>query len=76
MPPEIKVESLLNYSQASLLLHVTRATIYAMIRRGELHPVAIADRRYLNKEEVEGLRNEKAPGHPGALSPSQGGQTD
>jgi len=59
--PEIKLqtEDLINYSEGARILGVTRVTIYAMIERGELHPIAIADRRYLLREEVERLVNEK-----------------
>ena len=48
----------MNFSEAARILGVTRVTVYAMIRRGELHPLAIADRRYLLKTEVEALRND------------------
>ena len=53
----LQVSNLLNYSEAARILGVTRVTIYAMVQRGELHPLVIADRRYLVKDEVEGLRN-------------------
>lgn len=60
--PEIKLqtENLLNFSEAARLLNVTRVTIYAMIRRGQLNSILIADRHYLFKEEVEGLRKAKS----------------
>jgi len=48
--------NLINFSQAAELLGVSRPTIYAMIERGELHPVQIADRQYLNRDEVEGIK--------------------
>ena len=56
--PEIKLQTddLLNFSETARILGVTRVTIYAMIKREELHPFAIADRRYLLKDEVEELR--------------------
>jgi len=59
--PEIKMQTddLINFSEAARLLKVTRTTIYAMIQRGELHPFGIADRRYLFKEEIERLIDEK-----------------
>ena len=61
--PEIKLqtENLLNFSEAARLLNVTRVTIYAMIRRGQLNSILIADRRYLFKEEVETLKEERLP---------------
>lgn len=55
----LQVSNLLNYSDAARLLQVTRATIYAMIARGELHPLDVADRRYLLREEVERLKDAK-----------------
>ena len=67
---KLQLSNLLNYSQAARMLGVTRVTIYAMIERGNLHPVAIADRRYLFKEEVERLVNEKSSqGAAGARAP-------
>jgi len=47
------IANLINYSEAARLLDVSRTTIYAMIERGELKPVAIAERRYLKRDEVE-----------------------
>ena len=73
--PEIKLhtDNLLNFSEASRLLQFTRVTIYAMIKKGQLNPVAIADRRYLLKEEVERLKTARAPVSQGALN-DQGGE--
>jgi len=55
----LQVSNLLNYAEAARMLRVSRQTVYTMIERGELHPLAIADRRYLLKEEVERLVNDK-----------------
>lgn len=52
----LQVSNLLNYSEAARRLGISRPTIYALIDRGELHPVAIAERRYLLTEEVERLK--------------------
>ena len=49
------INNLINYSDAARLLKISRQTIYALIKRGELHPLAIAERRYLLREEVERL---------------------
>lgn len=59
--PEIKLQTddLMSFSEAARLLKVTRVTVYAMIERGDLHPFGIADRRYLFREEVERLVNER-----------------
>jgi len=72
----LQVSNLLNYSEGARILGVTRATIYAMIGRGELHPMAIADRRYLLREEVERLANEKRGSNKGVsqCSNSRGGK--
>ena len=56
---KLEIANLINYSEAARRLKVTRATIYAMISRGELHPFNIADRRYLVREEVERLAKER-----------------
>jgi len=69
--PEIKLQTddLISFSEAARLLKVTRVTIYAMIRRGQLTPLAIADRRYLLKNEVNQLQSERATTGP-AVAPS------
>jgi len=55
----LQVNNILTYKDAARLLGVTRVTIYAMITRGELHPLIIADRRYLLREEVETLKEKR-----------------
>jgi len=59
--PEIKIttDDLLSFSEAARILKVTRMTVYAMIGRGELHPFRLAENRFLHREEVERLRDEK-----------------
>jgi len=59
----LQVSGLLNYSEAAHILKVTRATVYAMIIRGELHPFDIADRHYLFREEVESLAHKRYNGN-------------
>ena len=59
----LQVSNLLNYSEAAHILKVTRATVYAMIVRGELHPLDIADRHYLFREEVESLAHKRYSGN-------------
>ena len=68
--PEIKMQTddLINFSEAARLLKVTRTTIYAMIQRGELHPFGIAGRRYLFKEEIEGLIGQRLSAKADGLS--------
>ncbi len=55
--PEIKMETsdLISFSDAARILKVSRVTIYAWIEKSLLHPISIADRRYLLKDEVENL---------------------
>lgn len=55
----LQVSNLLSYSDAARIIGVTRVTIYAMIDRGQLHPVDIADRRYLLRDEVERIARER-----------------
>ena len=55
----LNVSNLIHYPQAARILGVSRQTIHAMIKRGELHPFAIADRRYLLKDEVDRLKLER-----------------
>jgi len=56
--PEIRLQTndLINYSEAARTLNITRATLYAWIQKGMLTPLAIADRRYLLRSEVDGLK--------------------
>ena len=51
-----KPEDLINLSQAAEILGVSYPTVFALIERGELEPVKIADRQYLVKGDVEMLR--------------------
>ena len=54
-----KPEELINLSQAAELLSVSYPTVFAMIGRGELVPVKIADRQYLVRGEVEELKRRR-----------------
>ena len=53
---KLKVSNLLSYPEAAKMLGVSRVTIYAMVKRGELHPFRISNRQYLLKEEIERLK--------------------
>ena len=70
----LTVSNLMKYSDATRLLHVSRQTIYAMIDRGELKSIEIAERRYLLREEVEGLKTKRAPA-TGAPTSKNGGES-
>ncbi len=52
--------ALISFAEAVKVLAVSRMTIYAMIRRGELHPVDVAWHRYLLRAEVERMAKERA----------------
>ena len=58
---KLEVSNLVNYSEATRMLGISRPTIYAMIEREELHPVVIADRRYLLRDEIERLVLKRHP---------------
>ena len=51
-----KPDELINLSRAAELLCVSYPTVFALMYRGELESVKIADRQYLVKAEVEGLK--------------------
>ena len=55
----LEVSNLIDYREAARMLGVSRQTIHAMIKRGDLHPFAIAERRYLLRQEVERLNDER-----------------
>ena len=57
-----KPEELINLSQAAKILGVSYPTVFALMYRGELYPVRIADRQYLVKEEVEDLKRRRSGG--------------
>ena len=52
-------EELINLSQAAKVLGVSYPTVFALIRRGELESVKIADRQYLAMAEVEELKQRR-----------------
>ncbi len=53
---------LVNFSEAAKLLKVSRQTIYDWIKAGKLHPLAIGHLRFLDKGEIERLRQTKGNG--------------
>jgi len=55
-----KPDELINLSQAAKLLSVSYPTIFALIERGELESVKIADRQFLLREKVEELRRRRS----------------
>lgn len=54
-----KPDELINLSQAAELLSVSYPTVFALIERGELETVKIADRQYLVKADVEELKRRR-----------------
>lgn len=57
-----KPDELINLSQAAEILGVSYPTVFALIERGELEPVKIADRQYLVKGDVEDLKRRRSGG--------------
>jgi len=55
-----KPEDLINLSQAAKILGVSYPTVFALIYRGELESVKIADRQYLVRGEVEELKRKRS----------------
>jgi len=55
-----KPDELVNLSQAAKILCVSYPTVFALMYRGELEPVKIADRQYLVKRDVEELRQRRS----------------
>ncbi|MBA7592513.1 hypothetical protein ES708_34700 [subsurface metagenome] len=54
----LEVSNLLTFTKAAEMLGVSRPTIYNLVNRQELHPVAIGRNRYLLRHEVERLKRE------------------
>jgi len=55
-----KPEDLINLTQAMVILSVSYPTVFALIERGELESVRIADRQYLVKGDVEELKRRRS----------------
>ena len=55
-----KPDKLINLSQAAEILGVSYPTVFALMYRGELEPVKIADRRFLLEIEVESLKRRRS----------------
>lgn len=55
----LEVANLFNFSQAATLLGVSRPTIYELIKKQKLHPISIGRNRYLFRDEVERLGQER-----------------
>jgi len=55
-----KPEDLINLTQAARILCVSYPTVFALIERGELESVRIADRQYLVKGEIEQLKRKRS----------------
>jgi len=52
----LKVENLVNFTEAASLLGVARTTVYNLVAKYKLHPVIIGRNRYLLREELEFLK--------------------
>ena len=55
-----KPDELINLSQAAELLSVSYPTVFALIERGTLESIRIADRQFLLKGDVEELKRRRS----------------
>lgn len=63
------IEKTVTIKEATEILRISKPTIYALIDRGELHPLKkkIGKRVYFDRKEVEALAN--APAQPATPTP-------
>jgi excisionase family DNA binding protein len=54
-PSRLKDEELITIKEALRILHISRSSLYRMIRRGELHGVRIGHAVRIRAEEVQAL---------------------
>ena len=52
----LNVQNLINFTEAAEILQVSRPTVYNLVARFKLYPVAIGRNRYLLREDVEQLK--------------------
>jgi len=57
----LKVNNLMNFSQAAEYLGITRQSIHNYVRRGKLHPISIGKSRFLLVEELDRLKELERP---------------
>jgi len=58
----INTNDLVTFAEAAKILGVSRPTVYNLVIREQLHPVAIGSNRYLSRNEVESLAQKKGGG--------------
>lgn len=58
----LRVENLMDYSDAAKFLGVTRQTVHTWIKQGKFTPIEIGDRRYLLRLQVEKIKKERQKG--------------
>ena len=56
----VEIPVMITFREAGRILGVSRPTVYAWIAQGRLTPIAIGDRRFLGRTEVESLRVARA----------------
>ena len=54
-----RTTDLANYSEAVILLGISRQTLYTWIEKEMLHPLAIGRNRFLLRAEIEKLKAER-----------------
>ena len=55
-----KPDELINLSQAAEILCVSYPTVFALMYRGDLESIKIADRQFLLREKVEELKQRRS----------------
>jgi excisionase family DNA binding protein len=60
----LNVENLVTFTKGAQLLGVSRPTIYNLIAKYKLHPIAIGSNRYLLRDELEFLKEQYAHRKP------------
>ena len=56
----LEISNLVNFTEAAEILGVSRPTIYALIEKQQLHPVAIGRNRYLLRDEIAYIKKKEA----------------
>lgn len=56
----LNVENLVTFAQAAEELGVSRPTVYNLVEKYRLHPVAIGKNKFILREELEALKRKYA----------------
>ena len=55
----LEIQNLLSFTAAAEILEVSRPTLYKLIKDNKLHPMSIGRNRYILRDEVERLKDER-----------------